>query len=176
MKHIALKASLLGTAIAFAATPSLAQTKTTNQGISATEIVIGTHQDLSGPIKGWGVPVSNGMKMATDEINAAGGIHGRKIKLVVEDSGYDPKKAVLATQKMIEKDKVFSMVGAMGSPTVLAAQDAVLDAGISQLFPLTAAEFTYKFDPAKPQERLKFSNLLPYVESTRAAVKYMVEN
>ncbi len=176
MKHIALKASLLGTAIAFAATPSLAQTKTTNQGISATEIVIGTHQDLSGPIKGWGVPVSNGMKMATDEINAAGGIHGRKIKLVVEDSGYDPKKAVLATQKMIEKDKVFSMVGAMGSPTVLAAQDAVLDAGISQLFPLTAAEFTYKFDPAKPQERLKFSNLLPYVESTRAAVKYMVDN
>jgi branched-chain amino acid transport system substrate-binding protein len=176
MKHIALKASLLGTAIAFAATPSLAQTKTTNQGISATEIVIGTHQDLSGPIKGWGVPVSNGMKMATDEINAAGGIHGRKIKLVVEDSGYDPKKAVLATQKMIEKDKVFSMVGPMGSPTVLAAQDTVLDAGVFQLFPLTAAEFTYTFDKAKPQERLKFNNLLPYVESTRAAVKYMVEN
>jgi branched-chain amino acid transport system substrate-binding protein len=175
MKHIALKASLLGTAIALSATPVWAQTKTTNQGISATEIVIGTHQDLSGPIKGWGVPVSNGMKMATDEVNAAGGIHGRKIKLVVEDSGYDPKKAVLATQKMIEKDQVFSMVGAMGSPTVIAAQDSVLDAGITQLFPLTAAEFTYKFDPAKPQERLKFSNLLPYVESTRAAVKYMVE-
>jgi branched-chain amino acid transport system substrate-binding protein len=176
MKHIALKASLLGTAIAFAATPSLAQTKTTNQGISATEIVVGTHQDLSGPIKGWGVPVSNGMKMAVDEVNAAGGINGRKIKLVVEDSGYDPKKAVLATQKMIEKDKVFSMIGAMGSPTVLAAQDAVLDTGITQLFPLTAAEFTYKFDPAKPQERLKFNNLLPYVESTRAALKFMVEN
>ncbi len=175
MNRTVLKAGLLGTAIAFAATPSLAQTKTTNQGISASEIVVGTHQDLSGPIKGWGVPVSNGMKMATEEINAAGGIHGRKIKLVVEDSGYDPKKAVLATQKMIEKDKIFSMVGAMGSPTVLAAQDAVLDAGITQLFPLTAAEFTYKFDPSKPQERLKFNNLLPYVESTRAAVKYMVE-
>jgi ABC-type branched-subunit amino acid transport system substrate-binding protein len=175
MKHIALKASLLATAIAFAATPSLAQTKTTNQGISKTEIVVGSHQDLSGPIKTWGVPVSNGMKMAVEEINAAGGIHGRKIKLVIEDSGYDPKKAVLATQKMIERDQVFSMIGAMGSPTVLAAQDAVLEAGITQLFPLTAAEFTYKFDPKKPQERLKFSNLLPYVESTRAALKYMVE-
>jgi branched-chain amino acid transport system substrate-binding protein len=175
MKHIALKASLLGTAIALGATPAFAQTKTTNQGISATEIVIGTHQDLSGPIKGWGVPVSNGMRMAVDEINAAGGIHGRKLKLVVEDSGYDPKKAVLATQKMIERDKVFAMVGPMGSPTVLAAQDAVLEGGIFQLFPLTAAEFTYKFDPAKPQERLKFNNLLPYVESTRAAVKYMID-
>src|SRR5688572_29749745 len=176
MTTLTFKASLLGTAVALAATPVFAQTKTTNQGISPTEIVIGTHQDLSGPIKTWGVPVSNGMKMAVDEINAAGGIHGRKIKLVIEDSGYDPKKAVLATQKMIEKDKVFSMVGAMGSPTVLAAQDAVLDGGITQLFPLTAAEFTYKFDPAKPQERLKFSNLLPYVESTRAAVKFVVED
>ncbi|MDA9507197.1 leucine-binding protein (LBP) [Bradyrhizobium sp. CCBAU 11386] len=155
--------------------PAAAQTKVTNEGISASEIVIGTHQDLSGPIKGWGVPVANGMKMATEEINASGGINGRKIRLVVEDSGYDPKKAVLASQKLIERDKIFAMVGPMGSPTVLAAQDILLDAGVLQLFPLTAAEFTFKFDPAKPQERLKFNNLLPYVESTRAALKYMME-
>lgn len=155
--------------------PAAAQTKVTNEGISATEIVVGTHQDLSGPIKGWGVPVSNGMKMAVEEINAGGGVNGRKIRLVIEDSGYDPKKAVLASQKLIERDKIFAMVGAMGSPTVLAAQDILLDAGVLQLFPLTAAEFTFKFDPAKPQERLKFNNLLPYVESTRAALKYMME-
>jgi branched-chain amino acid transport system substrate-binding protein len=123
----------------------------------------------------WGVPVSNGMKMAVEEINAAGGINGRKIKLILEDSGYDPKRAVLASQKMIERDKIFAMVGAMGSPTVLAAQDILFDAGVLQLFPLTAAEFTFKFDPAKPQERLKFNNLLPYVESTRAALKFMME-
>jgi branched-chain amino acid transport system substrate-binding protein len=165
----------LGAAIALTATSSLAQTKTTNQGISATEIVVGTHQDLSGPLKTAGVPIANGLKLAADEINAAGGIHGRKIKLIVEDSGYDPKKAVLATQKMIERDKIFSLVGALGSPTVMAGQDTVLEAGVTQLFPGTAAEFTYKFDPAKPQERLKFNNLLPYVESTRAAMKYMVE-
>lgn len=162
-------------AFALAQTPALAQTKVTNQGISATEIVIGTHQDLSGPIKVWGVPVSNGMKMAVDEINAAGGINGRKLKLIVEDSGYDPKRAVLASQKLIEKDKIFAMVGPMGSPTVLAAQDVLFDAGVLQLFPLTAAEFTFKFDPAKPQERLKFNNILPYLESIRAAFKHMVE-
>jgi branched-chain amino acid transport system substrate-binding protein len=115
------------------------------------------------------------MKMAAEEINAAGGINGRKIRLIIEDSGYDPKRAVLATQKLIDRDQVFSMVGPMGSPTVLAAQDFVLDAGVTQLFPLTAAEFTFKLDPAKPQDRLKFSNLLPYVESTRAALKYMME-
>lgn len=162
-------------AVVLTCLPAAAQIKVTNQGISATEIVIGTHQDLSGPIKGWGVPVANGMKMAVEEINAAGGVNGRKIRLVVEDSGYDPKKAVLASQKLIERDKIFAMVGAMGSPTVLAAQDILLDAGVLQLFPLTAAEFTFKFDPAKPQERLKFNNLLPYVESTRAALKYMME-
>lgn len=162
-------------AVALTCLPAAAQTRVTNEGISASEIVIGTHQDLSGPIKGWGVPVSNGMKMAVEEINAAGGVQGRKIRLVVEDSGYDPKKAVLASQKLIERDKIFAMVGPMGSPTVLAAQDILLDAGVLQLFPLTAAEFTFKFDPAKPQERLKFNNLLPYVESTRAALKYMME-
>lgn len=162
-------------AMALTCLPAAAQTKVTNEGVSANEIVIGTHQDLSGPIKVWGVPVSNGMKMAVEEINAAGGIQGRKIRMILEDNGYDPKKAVLASQKMVERDKIFAMIGPMGSPTVLAAQDILFDAGVLQLFPLTAAEFTFKFDPAKPQERLKFNNLLPYVESTRAALKYMVE-
>jgi ABC-type branched-subunit amino acid transport system substrate-binding protein len=161
--------------VALTQLPAAAQTKVTNDGISATEIVVGSHQDLSGPIKGWGVPVSNGLKMAVEEINAAGGVQGRKIKLIVEDSGYDPKRAVLASQKLIERDKIFAMIGPMGSPTVLAAQDVLFDAGVLQLFPLTAAEFTFKFDPAKAQERLKFNNLLPYVESTRAALKYMIE-
>jgi ABC-type branched-subunit amino acid transport system substrate-binding protein len=162
-------------ALALTHLPAAAQTKVTNEGISATEIVIGTHQDLSGPIKVWGVPVSNGMKMAVEEINAGGGINGRKLRMILEDNGYDPKRAVLASQKMIERDKIFAMIGPMGSPTVLAAQDILFDAGVLQLFPLTAAEFTFRFDPAKPQERLKFNNILPYVESTRAALKYMME-
>jgi len=162
--------------LALTSGPALAQaTKVTNEGISANEIVIGTHQDLSGLVKVWGVSVSNGMKMAVEEINAAGGINGRKLRMILEDNGYDPKKAVLASQKLIERDKIFAMVGPMGSPTVLAAQDILFDAGVLQLFPLSAAEFTFKFDPAKPQERLKFNNLLPYVESTRAALKYMMD-
>ena len=180
MRLSMLRAALLGATVGLAtvgmaAGQVFAQTKVTNQGITPTEIVIGTHQDLSGPIKGWGVPVLNGMKLAVEEINAAGGINGRKLRLIAEDSAYDPKKAVLASQKLVEKDKIFAMVGPMGSPTVIASQDILFDAGVLQLFPLTAAEFTYKFDPTKPQERLKFSNLLPYVESTRAALKYMVE-
>src|ERR1700694_4742815 len=162
-------------ALALTQLPAAAQTKGTNDGISAPDIVIGPHQGLSGPSAVWGVPCSNGSKMAVEEINAAGGSNGCKLRMILEDNGYDPKKAVLASQKMVERDKIFAMIGPMGSPTVLAAQDVLFDAGVLQLFPLTAAEFTFKFDPAKPQERLKFNNLLPYVESTRAAVKWMIE-
>jgi ABC-type branched-subunit amino acid transport system substrate-binding protein len=170
-----LRALVLATAMVSLAATGHAQTKVTNQGITADEIVLGSHQDLSGPIKGWGVAVANGMKLAVEEVNAAGGIHGRKLRLIVEDSGYDPKRSVLATQKLIERDKIFVNIGSMGSPTVIAAQDITLDAGVPQLFPLTAAEFTYKFDPAKPQERLKFSNLLPYVESTQLATQWLIK-
>ena len=101
-------------AVVLTCLPAAAQTKVTNEGISASEIVIGTHQDLSGPIKVWGVPVSNGMKMAVEEINAAGGVQGRKIRMILEDNGYDPKKGVLASQKMVERDKIFAMIGLDG--------------------------------------------------------------
>ena len=70
-------------AVAAAAGSAYAQT----QGVSKNEIVIGTIQDLSGPIVAYSKPVVNGMKLRVDEINAEGGIHGRKLKLVVEDSG-----------------------------------------------------------------------------------------
>ena len=99
-----LKLGLLGAALAVSAGPAVAQTKVTNQGVSDKEIVIGTHQDLSGPIKVWGVPVLNGMKLAVEEINAKGGVHGRLLRLLSEDSGYEPRKAVLATQKLVERD------------------------------------------------------------------------
>ena len=68
------------------------------QGVSKDEIRIGTIQDLSGPLAGFGKQSRNGMQLRVDEINEQGGVNGRKLKLFVEDSGYDPKKAVLAAQ------------------------------------------------------------------------------
>ena len=153
-----------------AATPASAQFKT--QGVTDTEIVIGTHMDLSGPIKSWGVPATNGMKLAVEQINAAGGINGRKVRLVSEDDGYDPKKAVLQTQKLIELDKVFAIVSAMGSATTLAPLPLVQSAGLLHLFPITAAEFTFKMDPAKPEDRLKFNMFSPYYDTMRLSIKY----
>jgi ABC-type branched-subunit amino acid transport system substrate-binding protein len=169
---------LLSAAIAalsgLAAQPALAQFKT--QGVTDTEIVIGTHMDLSGPIKSWGVPASSGMKLAVEQVNAAGGINGRKVKLVLEDDSYDPKKAVMQTQKLIELDKAFAIVSAMGSATTLAPMPLVQGAGMLHLFPITAAEFTFKMDPAKPEDRLKFNMFSPYYDTMRLGIKYVMEH
>lgn len=140
------------------------------QGVTDTEVVLGSHLDLSGPINSWGLPIKNGMEMAVEEINAAGGIHGRKIRLIIEDSGYDPKKAVLVTQKMLAQDRIFAMVGAMGSPTAAATMPLVLKAGLPHLFPITPAEMFFE-----PFHKLKFAFFSPYYDDIRTGVKYVVQ-
>lgn len=85
------------------------------QGVTKTEIVVGTIQDLSGPLAGYGKQARNGMQLRIEELNEQGGVHGRKIKLLVEDSGYDPKRAVLAAQKLVNQDKIFIMAGHLGT-------------------------------------------------------------
>ena len=66
------------------------------RGVTATEIRLGTQDDLSGPIVFWGQPMRNGKILRIEEQNAKGGVHERKLVLIGEDNGYDPKKGVLA--------------------------------------------------------------------------------
>ena len=75
------------------------------RGVTPTEIRIGTQDDLSGPIVFWGQPMRNGKIMRVEEQNARGGVHGRKLVLIGEDNAYDPKKGVLAAQKLIQDRK-----------------------------------------------------------------------
>jgi branched-chain amino acid transport system substrate-binding protein len=140
------------------------------QGVSKDEIVIGSMQDLSGPIVAFSKQLKNGMEMRVEEINAAGGINGRKLKLVIEDHGYDPKKAVLATQKMVQKDKIFAMIGTIGTPTSLASMPILFEKNIPHLFPLTAAREMYE-----PLHRLKYSFAATYYDQMRAGVKHLVK-
>ena len=95
-----------------------ASAQNSNQGVSKNEIVIGSIQDLSGPIAGFGKQVRLGMMLRVDEVNEQGGINGRKLVLKVEDSAYDPKKAVLAAQKLVNQDKIFVMAGTIGTVAV----------------------------------------------------------
>jgi ABC-type branched-subunit amino acid transport system substrate-binding protein len=149
--------------------PGPAQAET--QGVSDTEIVLGTDLDLSGPINFWGLPAKNGMELAVEEINAAGGIHGRRLRLVVEDMGYDPRKAVLVTEKLLTRDRVFAVVGAMGTVTTAATMPLVLKRGVPHLFPISPAEMF-----ALPFNRLKFAYFVPYYDDVRTNLRYLVAN
>jgi branched-chain amino acid transport system substrate-binding protein len=129
------------------------------QGVSKSEIVIGSIQDLSGPIAGFGKQVRLGMMLRVDEINEQGGINGRKIKLIVEDSAYDPKKAVLAAQKLVNQDKIFIMAGHIGTAQNNAAMPVQFEKNVINFMPVTAAREMYD-----PFHKLKYSFAVPYYD------------
>jgi len=134
------------------------------QGVSKTEITLGSIQDLSGPIAGFGKQARLGMLLRVDEINEQGGINGRKLKIIVEDSAYDPKKAVLAAQKLVNQDKIFMMVGHIGTAQNLAAMPVQFDKNVINFFPITAAREMYE-----PFHKLKYSFAATYFDQMRNA-------
>jgi branched-chain amino acid transport system substrate-binding protein len=140
-----------------------------SRGITKTEIVLGMHTDLSGPAATYGVSSSNAVKMRFDEVNEKGGIHGRKIRLVVEDTQYQVPRAVQAGTKLINRDRIFAMVAPLGTPMNNALFKDQLDAGVPNLFPLSAARSMYE-----PFHRLKFYGAASYVDQIRAGIQYFV--
>ena len=125
--------------IAAAALATLAPLALANQGVSKTEITLGSIQDLSGPLAGFGKQIRLGMTLRVDELNEQGGVNGRKIKLLFEDSAYDPRKAVLAAQKLVNQDKIFAMVGHIGTAQNMAAMPVQFEKNVINFFPVTAA-------------------------------------
>ena len=88
-------------------------------GVSNDTIMIGAYGPITGPAAFVGLGGRDGAEIALEEINAAGGIHGRKLKMIFEDDGFSPTKALAAVKKLVEHDKVFMIFGLSGSnPTV----------------------------------------------------------
>ena len=140
------------------------------RGVTDTEIVIGTYTDLSGVTVAWGVNNSNAWRMGFDEINEKGGIHGRKIKYIVEDNQYQVPRSIQAANKLINRDNVFFMVGNGGTPMNNAVMPDQLAKNVPNIFPLTSARSMFE-----PFHKLKFGLLASYYDGSRAAVKYFVE-
>ncbi|HVZ10319.1 ABC transporter substrate-binding protein [Rhodopila sp.] len=161
-----LAAALLSSAIAL--TAGLAQAET--RGVSDKEIIIGTYTDLSGVTAMWGVNNSNAWRMVFDEVNAEGGINGRKIKYIVEDNQYQVPRSVQAANKLINHDGVFIMVANGGTPMNNAVMPDQLAKGVANVFPLTSARSMYE-----PLHHLKFGLGSSYYDQIRAGVKYFVE-
>ncbi|MDR1968041.1 MAG: ABC transporter substrate-binding protein [Burkholderiaceae bacterium] len=141
--------------------PAFAQT----QGVTKDQIVIGTIQDLSGPVAAFGKHVRMGMQMRVDEINEQGGINGRKLVLKVEDSGYDPKRAVLAAQKLVDQDQIFAMVSHTGSAHNVATFPVLFEKNVFNFLPMSASREMYE-----APNRFKYAFWATYYDQMRMAV------
>jgi branched-chain amino acid transport system substrate-binding protein len=140
------------------------------RGVSESEITIGTTIDLSGVTAVQGTNAANAIRMAFDAVNARGGIHGRKIRWILEDNQYIVPKAVQAANKLLNRDNIFFLIGSGGTPHMDAIMPTMIEKGVPNLFPLTCARSMYE-----PLNRYKFGQFASYYDQMRAAVKYFVE-
>ena len=130
---------LAGAAIAasFKALPARAA----DPGVSPDKITFGQAAALDGPAASLGKGMRDGIAAAFGEVNRAGGVKGRHLDLVSRDDGYEPTRSVDATHALIEQDRVFALVGAVGTPTSQATQPIAAEAGVPFIAPMTGAAF-----------------------------------
>ncbi len=140
------------------------------RGVTDTEIVLGVYTDLSGPTAIWGVGATNAARMRFEEINAAGGVHGRTIRYVVEDTSYQVPKAMSAANKLINRDNVLAIVLGVGTPLNNAIMPILFEANVPNLFPISGGR-----QMVEPFHPLKFTQRGIYYDEVRASVKYFVE-
>jgi branched-chain amino acid transport system substrate-binding protein len=129
-----------GLSILFAAAAPI-HARADEVGVSSDTILFGQAAALEGPSSALGQGMRQGILAAFAEINAKGGVHGRKLKLVSRDDGYDPDRSVAETIKLIDEDKVFGLIGAVGTPTAVATVPISSARNVPFIGPFTGAEF-----------------------------------
>jgi branched-chain amino acid transport system substrate-binding protein len=122
------------------------------QGVLPHEIIIGTHVDLSGPLAPWGAAVSNGLTLAMEEANRAGGVNGRTLRLMVKDDASDQTQAASAVRELVIKDRAFAILSPLGAQSMTASLKEAVASGVLYLFPLSASPEAHT-----PLEPLKFA-------------------
>lgn len=136
MRRYGAAAALIGAIALASLSPATAE-----DGVTADSITFGQAAVLEGPASALGQGMRAGIQAAFDEINARGGVHGRKLKLISRDDGYEPDRAIAETKKLIEEDKVFALIGPVGTPTSAAAQPIATAAKVPFIGAFTGAGF-----------------------------------
>ena len=154
---------LAATALAAGAGGALAQ-----QGVTDTEVLIGSNGDQSGIFAPFNVQAIKAAQLEFDKINEAGGIHGRKIRMIVEDHGYQMPKAVANFNKLINSDGVFAMILNLGTPMNIAGFPIMEAKKVANIAPLTSARQLLEGDIT-----YKYSGFSPYYDQIRAGVKHL---
>ncbi|WBY03041.1 ABC transporter substrate-binding protein [Ramlibacter tataouinensis] len=137
--NLRLTAVALGLLALGASLPAAAQ-----QGVTDTEIVIGDILPLTGPPALLGVAHNVGVKAAVAEANAAGGINGRKLRLISEDDGYVPSRTIQGVRKLVNSDKIFAFTSISGTAQAQAAMQLIRQSGLPAMAPITTYEGLYK--------------------------------
>ena len=150
------------------------ENKVISPGVTDTEILVGNIQDLSGPIKELGLLLPAGTNMYLDYINAQGGVHGRQIKMLIEDHGYNPQKAVVAAKKLIEKDQVFCLYNVIGTSPAEALRPILEESGVPLIAPATNS--SSMSDMSRQAARYIFHTDAGYDLQTRVLIDYILEN
>jgi branched-chain amino acid transport system substrate-binding protein len=110
-------------------------------GVTPEEILLGQSCALTGPAGDLGTKMRTGLEAYFSKVNESGGINGRKIRLISKDDGYEPDRAIKTTRELIEKDKVFLLIGEVGTPTSKAVVPIAEQAKVPFFGPFTGAEF-----------------------------------
>jgi branched-chain amino acid transport system substrate-binding protein len=139
-----------------------------SQGVTDSEVIIGSVNDLSGIFAAVGVPATNGANLRFAEVNAAGGVHGRQIRFVVEDNGYQIPRAMQGYNKLLNRDKVFAMLLSLGTPMNIAGFKLLDPKGIPNIGPLSSARQMLQ-DPVEN----KFIGFSSYYDQVDAGVTYL---
>ena len=168
MRQPKTPAAALLVAASLAAAPLVAPPAFADQGVTDDEVVVGSVSDLSGIFAAFGAPAVATAQMHFDAVNAAGGIHGRKIRFVVEDMGYQMPKAIQAYNKLLNRDKVFAMLLSVGTPMNIAGLALMEPKNVVNLTPLSAARQLLD----EPM-RLRFMGSATYYEQVRLGAAYM---
>ena len=169
-KSIAVISAALVGALALSAMP--AQGAST-PGVSDTEIVLGMQLPQTGPASPGYNKVDDAMRAYFDYVNSKGGVNGRKITLVAYDDEYKAGKTVTTASRLINKDKVFAMVGSIGTQTHISVIKDINRRGIPDLFVLSGFSGFYT-DPKKYPTT--FGSLGTYVTEAKILGKYIKEN
>lgn len=146
-----------------------AATPTATPGVSQDEIVLGQSAAFSGPAQELGKAMREGALAYFEEVNRRGGVHGRKIRLISLDDGYEPDRAVPNTQRLIEQDRVFALFGYVGTPTAYAVIPFVTQAKVPFFGAFTGAEGL-----RSPFNRYIFNVRASYFDETERLVDWMV--
>lgn len=115
-------------------------------GVFEDRILFGQSAAFSGPAEALGHNMRIGIEAAFQEVNDAGGVHGRQLRLVSLDDSYEPEAAIANTKTLIEQEEVFALIGAVGTPTSRSATPVASDAGVPYIAPFTGAAFLRELD------------------------------